>query len=296
MVDLGTPQTVDPAARTPTSFKGWQVVAASFWILGVSSGLGFYALAIYLDTLTDEGGFTVGQVSGANFCFFVMGGLGGLLAARLIARHDLRIVMAVGAVIAGAALGLVGQAEELWLLYLLYIVFGLGWALCGLVPSMTVVTRWFHRRRSMALSIASTGLSVGGIICTPIVKQALEHNDMSVVMPWIGAVFAIAIVPVALFVAIPSPAVGGPAPRRRCRAEGRGPGRRDRRRLPQGRAQPLLPLRHRRLRAGDGLPGRGDQPPREAGQRGGRHLRPVPWCCRSWPARRWWPGSSAGGW
>ncbi len=120
--------------------------------------------------------------------------------------------MAVGAVIAGAALGLVGQAEELWLLYLLYIVFGLGWALCGLVPAMTVVTRWFHRRRSMALSIASTGLSVGGIICTPIVKQALEHNDMSAVMPWIGAVFAIAIVPVALFVAIPSPQSVGQLP------------------------------------------------------------------------------------
>jgi MFS family permease len=192
-------------------------------MLGVSSGLGFYALAIYLDTLTDQRGFTVGQVSGANFCFFVTGGLAGLLAARLIARHDLRVIMAVGAVIAGAALALIGAPDSIWLLYLLYIVFGLGWALCGLVPSMTMVTRWFHRRRSMALSIASTGLSVGGIICTPIVKNALEHNDLSSVMPWIGAVFALAIVPVALFLVVPWPHTVGQLPDGDAAPTGGGP-------------------------------------------------------------------------
>jgi MFS family permease len=211
VVDLGAPD-VAPEQRATRGFRGWQVVGASFWILGVSSGLGFYALAIYLDALTDQRGFSVGQVSAANFCFFVTGGMAGLLAARLIARHDVRVVMAGGAALAGVALGLIGEADELWALCALYIVFGLGWALCGLVPSMTLVTRWFHKRRSMALSIASTGLSVGGIVCTPIVKRALEENDLASVMPWIGAVFAVAIIPVALLLAIPSPESVGQLP------------------------------------------------------------------------------------
>ena len=51
--------------------------AAAFVILFTSSGLGFYALAVYLDALTDDGGFTVGEVSVANFLFFLTAGVAG---------------------------------------------------------------------------------------------------------------------------------------------------------------------------------------------------------------------------
>jgi MFS family permease len=207
---------IDTAAPAVTSdharFKGWHVVGGSFFILFVSSGLGFYALAVYLDALTDEKGFSVGQVSFANFLFFFTSGLAGLLAARLIARHDLRLVMAGGAVIAGLSLGLVGFADSLWQLCVLYTVFALGWSGCGLIPATTVVTRWFHRRRSLALSIASTGLSVGGILITPVVKKLLEDYGLEATMPWLGLVFAVAIVPAAFRLMTPSPGLVGQFP------------------------------------------------------------------------------------
>ena len=175
MVEAATTSAADPPRSAPR-FKGWQVVAAAFVILFTSSGLGFYALAVYLDALTDDGGFTVGEVSVANFLFFLTAGVAGLLAARLIVRYDIRVVAAAGGVIGGISLGMIGHADHLWSLYVLYVVFGLGWALCGMVPATTVVTRWFHRRRSLALSVASTGLSVGGIVITPFVKTAIEDH------------------------------------------------------------------------------------------------------------------------
>jgi MFS family permease len=137
-------------------------------------------------------------VSFANFLFFLTAGAAGLLAARLIARHDLRIVALVGAAVAGVCIALIGHAESLWQLCLLYILFAIGWALCGIVPGTTIVTRWFHRRRSLALSIASTGLSVGGILLTPVVKNAIEDHGLATVMPWIGLAFALLTVPGAL--------------------------------------------------------------------------------------------------
>ncbi len=210
MVDVAT--SPNATVRAPERFKGWQVVAGAFLVLFVSSGLGFYALAVYLNALTDEKGFTVAQVSFANFLFFLTGGAAGLLIARLIARHDLRWVVAGGGVLAGVTLGLVGRVSELWQLYLLYIVFALGWSACGLVPGTTVVTRWFHRRRSLALSVASTGLSVGGIVITPFVKTLIEDNGMATAMPWLGLAFIVGVVPVALFVLIPSPQAVGQYP------------------------------------------------------------------------------------
>ena len=54
MVDVGrTAPAVDVDAPR---FQGWRVVAGAFVVLFVSSGLGFYALAVYLDALTDDGG------------------------------------------------------------------------------------------------------------------------------------------------------------------------------------------------------------------------------------------------
>ena len=68
-----------------------------------------------------------------------------------------------GALVSGAAVGLVGVASELWQVYALFTLFGIGNAGISIVISTTLITRWFPGpERSMALAIASTGLSLGG--------------------------------------------------------------------------------------------------------------------------------------
>ena len=59
-------------------YYGWWVVAALFVVLAVSSGLGFYALSVFLAAFTEERGFAVGVVSGATGCVFVVSGFWGL--------------------------------------------------------------------------------------------------------------------------------------------------------------------------------------------------------------------------
>ena len=46
-------------------------------------------------------------------------------------------------------------------------IFGVGFAASGLLSATTLITRWFATKRALALSITSTGLSVGGILITP---------------------------------------------------------------------------------------------------------------------------------
>lgn len=203
------------SAPTPTvdgRFPGWRVVAGCFVVLTVSSGLGFYGLAVYLNAFSNEQGWPLGSISLATTVFFVVGGLAGVVAARVIARHDVRIVIAGGGVVGGAALALLGQVEEQWQLFVVYSVFAAGWAAAGLVPVTTVVTRWFHLRRSVALSVASTGLSAGGILLTPLAKWLLDERGLAAGTPWLGALFVIGIVPVAWFVVRSDPEAEGWAP------------------------------------------------------------------------------------
>jgi len=201
-------------------FPGWWVVAGCFLVLLVNSGLAFYGLAVYLNAFSNEKGWALGTISLGTTIFFIVGGAAGMWAAKLIARYDVRYVLVGGAVIAGASLALLGQVETQWQMFLVYAVFALGYAGAGLVPATTVVTRWFHAKRAVALSVASTGLSVGGIVITPFAKSFIDRNGMSATTPWLGLIFIVTVVPVSLFLVRPDPEAEGWAPDGLRRAAG----------------------------------------------------------------------------
>jgi MFS family permease len=128
--------------------------------------------------------------------FFVVSGLTGVVVGRLINRGDPRPVVAAGAVLAALAIAALGRVEELWQVYAAYAVFGAGFSACALVPSSTLVSRWFHRRRSVALSISSTGLSAGGIVLTPAAAALIDRIGFTDAMSWLALVFLVGVIPI----------------------------------------------------------------------------------------------------
>jgi MFS family permease len=220
--DIGSAQGSDraPAPAQPGRFPGWWVVTGCFLVLLVNSGLAFYGLAVYLNAFSNEKGWSLGTISFGTTIFFIVGGAAGMWAAKLIARYDVRYVLVGGAVIAGASLALLGQVQTQWQMFLVYGVFALGYAGAGLVPATTVVTRWFHAKRAVALSVASTGLSVGGIVITPFAKRFIDEYGMAATTPWLGLFLVVTIVPVSWFLVRPDPEVEGWAPDGMRRAVG----------------------------------------------------------------------------
>jgi MFS family permease len=187
-------------------FYGWRVIAGLFVILMVSSGLGFYGQAVYLRALVDERGWSTGMTSGGTALFFLSSGLAGYVSAPYLNRVDVRRVICIGAVIGAAGLVLVGQVQQEWQMFAANALFGVGFALAGLVPATTTVARWFNRRRSVALSVASTGLSAGGIVVTPFAAALVEDRGIAAMTPIFAALWVVVIVPVAVLVVRSSPA------------------------------------------------------------------------------------------
>ena len=222
-------------------FPGWYVVAAVFLVLSATSGLIFYGLAIYLDALTDEQAFSTTSVSLATSVFFVVGGVAGRVIAPLIERHDIRIVMGAGGVLATISLYLLGQVTSIVALYAVYIAMAIGFALVGLLPGTTLVTRWFHERRALALAVASTGLSFGGLTYTIFAAWLIDDRGLRDAAPILAAVFFVSVL-VAMPGLWPSPAIARPDTVRRGPGECRGPRWA---RLRHGGRHPLLP-HHRR--------------------------------------------------
>lgn len=197
------------APRQPRIFYGWYIVAAICLITTVTSGLAFYNLSILLDAFVSERGFPVALTSAATASFFIAGGFAGVIVGRLVDRFDPRAVIAGAATLGAVCLLSVGYLREPWQLFLFHVAFGVAYGGTGLVPMTTLVTRWFNAKRALALSIASTGLSLGGILIAPFVALSIERAGLSGTGPWMGAAFFLGIVPVSWFVLRASPAAMG---------------------------------------------------------------------------------------
>lgn len=193
-------------------FSGWRVIAGLFIVLMVSSGFGFYGQGVYLRALVDERGWSTGLTSAATATFFVVSGLFGFAISGLLIRVDVRRVIAVGLVLGPLGLALLGRATEPWQMFGADVIFGAGFALSGLVPATTTVARWFVRRRSVALSVASTGLSMGGIAITPFVASLVKSEGIGPVSPWLSLVWIAVGLPATFLLVRSSPADKGQYP------------------------------------------------------------------------------------
>jgi MFS family permease len=203
--------TLTAAEPRPRLFAGWIVVGAAFVVLMTNAGLGFYGLAVYLEALTDEQGFSTASVSAATSVYLIAAGVTGRYVAHVIDRHDMRWPIGVGAVLCAVSLLLLGRVTEQWQVFVVYTVFGVGFAGAGLVPATTLVTRWFHRRRSVALSVASTGLSVGGLTLTVLASVLIDRHGLRAATPWLASLYVVLIGLVLPFI-WPDPASRGVLP------------------------------------------------------------------------------------
>jgi MFS family permease len=211
-MDAGpAPETPRASPRGPV-FYGWYVVAAVFVIHTVACGLIFYNLSIFLKAFVAEGGFTVSAASNSTALFFVSSGIAGLAVGWLLDRYDPRWVVTSGALLSGAVLASAGHVTAMWQLYAFYILFGIGNAAVAVIPGMTIVARWFTRQRSKAIAYASTGLSLGGIVFTPVSAGLIERYGLMDAAYWLGLVLVIGVIPVALIILRASPEAIGQAP------------------------------------------------------------------------------------
>jgi MFS family permease len=186
-------------------FYGWYVVYAIAVVMTATSGLAFYNLPVLLDAFVTQRGFPVSVASSATATFFIAAGVAGVVAGQLVDRFDPRYVIIGSAILSSLALLSIGVLTEPWHLFAFYILFGLSYGGCGLVPTTTLVARWFERRRAFALSIAATGLSLGGVILTPLSALLILNLGLAGAAPWIALAFFLGVAPVTYWVVRASP-------------------------------------------------------------------------------------------
>ena len=187
-------------------YYGWYVAIGCSLLMLVGVGVGYYGLAVFLRPLQDAHGWSNAVVSGATGVYFSVSGLTGAIVGPHIDRGGPKPFMIVGSLMIGVSVSLIGFVDSVWQLYAVYTVLAVAFGLATSVSVNAVMTRWFVTRRAKAMSISSTGISVGGMILAPLGSWLIDRGGLELATPVMGALVLVIGLPVILFVIVPDPA------------------------------------------------------------------------------------------
>jgi MFS family permease len=129
----------------------------------------------------------------AAFSTFVIGRLADRVGAR-------RVILTGSAALGVILISARGVGSQLWQLYLLYGLLAAAGAATTTVPYALVVSRWFNRRRGLALGLMMIGMGMGAILVPPIAQRLITAHGWRAALAIFGCiVLAVSIPIIAIF-------------------------------------------------------------------------------------------------
>jgi sugar phosphate permease len=190
-------------------FYGWLIVAGCVVMQFVTVGVGYYGQSVFLKPLRDEHGWSASIVSAASGMYFIVSGLAAFGVGPYLDRIGPRRFMLMGAVLTGAAAIALGHIDARWQLFACYGVMAVAFGIGAGVATSSVLTKWFIDSRARALSIASTGVSLGGAVLVPVGSALVGRGGLELAAPVLGLAVIVVAVPILLTVVSAEPALLG---------------------------------------------------------------------------------------
>jgi sugar phosphate permease len=177
-------------------FYGWYVALGCLLMQFVTVGVGYYGLQVFLRPLRDEHGWSASIVSSASAMFFAVAGLSSFLIGRYIDRHGPIPFMCAGIVLISAGTIGLGFVDQKWQLFACYAVMAVAFGGGGGVAVSSLLTKWFIGQRARAMSISSTGVSLGGAVLVSLGTALIAGGGLRRGAPVLGILVAAIALPV----------------------------------------------------------------------------------------------------
>lgn len=179
-------------SRLRRAYYGWWVLAASVVSVALAAGMSFWSFGLYIDPLEREFGWSRWAVSGGFSIALLVGSVASPLIGRAVDRHGPRRVIVLGAVLTAGSFLLLATTSALWQWFLYQSIAAVFRNMMFFIPFQTLVSRWFERRRGLAVGILGTGFSMGGFAVVPALRAVIDA------VQWEGSFVVSAIVTVAV--------------------------------------------------------------------------------------------------
>jgi MFS family permease len=177
----------------------WVIVAAGALMTCVGIGA-MFSLAVYLQPMSEETGWSRTGISSAMTLDFLVMGAAGFAWGAISDRIGPRLVVLAGSVLLGLGLILASRATSLEQFQLTYgLMVGLA-AGAFFAPMIAAATGWFVDNRSLAVSLVSAGMGVAPMTISPFARWLISTYDWRTAMMTIGIVAWALLIPASLLV------------------------------------------------------------------------------------------------
>ena len=175
-------------------FYGWWIVITSAILLTLMSLTVFQGLGTVLVSLERQYGWSRTALSGAFSLARVEGAILGPIEGVLVDRVGTRRMVLIGFILMGLGFVWLSQVDTLWEFYAAFMTISLGSGLGGWLAIVAMVNNWFEKRRSFAMSIAMSGIHLGGLL-VPIFALSIENYEFSATTIGVGIILLIVVGP-----------------------------------------------------------------------------------------------------
>jgi MFS family permease len=181
--------------------RGWFIVAALFLTLVLVFGGGYDTVPVFLPALLR--GFpnwSRAEVSLLPSVLALSAGISVLPVGWLVDRVEARIVIIIGALLAGGSFLLASVSHSLATMMSAYLILGIGISAGTVLPASLVLANWFTARRGLAMGIALSGSTVGGSLMTLVAGHVFQITGWRVAYVILGLPMILVVVPLVALV------------------------------------------------------------------------------------------------
>lgn len=195
----------------PATDRNWPLVAAGALMTCVAIGV-LFSLAVFLDPMGADTGWSRAGISGAMTLAFVSMGLAGFGWGALSDRIGPRRVVLCGVILLGLATVLASRAGSLlgfqiWFGVLTGIAAGSFFA-----PVLAATAASFEKHRSLAVSLVSAGMGVAPMTIAPLAGWLVTQYGWRTTQLMIGIAVWLVLLPAVWFIRTSPPRHAGAGP------------------------------------------------------------------------------------
>lgn len=188
-------------------YYGWFVLAAAAMLEMLAFGAAAYGAGLFVLPLQAE--FHISRADASSPVLILFGGaaLVSPLVGRALDHFPIRAFAIGGALLFGLCFLGIAATSSLAVMALLLVLPGAaGFIALGSLTSATLATRWFFRRRGLALGLAAIATSGGGFIVVPLLARAIALYGWRTALVGETVLIAVIVILLALLVLKDRPA------------------------------------------------------------------------------------------
>ena len=155
-------------------FYGWVIVAASLISVGTLIGIRF-SFGVFFRSFEVEFGITRATTSSIYSVYTLFTAVFAIASGWALDRYGPRLVVSAMGLLTGLSLLITSQITSLWQVFLSYSVI-LSMGTGGAIPVlMSVISRWFYKKRGFAIGIAMSGTGLGTMVIAPFAAYLISN-------------------------------------------------------------------------------------------------------------------------